>query len=55
MQAVTERQVVGRNEKMPSRERGASFMGYIRGEAREQTTTFPVTLAELIPATTCAG
>src|ERR1700741_5479912 len=25
-------------------------MGYIRGEAREQTTMFPVTLAELIPA-----
>ncbi len=25
-------------------------MGYIRGEAREQTTMFPVTLDELIPA-----
>src|SRR6202047_2566797 len=26
------------------------FMGYIRGEAREQTTMFPVTLEELIPS-----
>jgi hypothetical protein len=25
-------------------------MGYIRGETREQTTMFPVTLDELIPA-----
>jgi hypothetical protein len=25
-------------------------MAYIRGEAREQTTKFPVTLDELIPA-----
>jgi len=25
-------------------------MAYIRGEAREQTTMFPVTLDELIPA-----
>jgi hypothetical protein len=25
-------------------------MGYIRGEAREQTAMFPVTLEELIPA-----
>ncbi len=29
---------------------GAFFMAYIRGEAREQTTMFPVTLDELIPA-----
>jgi len=26
------------------------FHGYIRGEAREQVTMFPVTLDELIPA-----
>src|SRR6202045_1130063 len=37
------------NEKMPSRERGHLFMAYIRGEAREQVTMFPVTLDELIP------
>src|SRR5213593_513582 len=35
---------------MPSREAGAFFMAYIRGEAREQATMFPVTLDELIPA-----
>src|SRR6059036_713726 len=35
---------------MPSREAGAFFMAYLRGEAREQTTMFPVTLDELIPA-----
>jgi len=34
---------------MPSRKR-AFFMAYIRGEAREQTTMFPVTGDELIPA-----
>jgi len=34
---------------MPSRERGHFFMAYIRGEAREQTTMFPVTPDELIP------
>lgn len=35
---------------MPSRERGhCSFMAYIWGEARGQTTMFPVTLEELIP------
>jgi len=27
-------------------------MAYIRGEAREQTTMFPVTLDEVIPAIT---
>jgi transposase len=35
---------------MLSRKRGHFFMGYIRGEAREQVTMFPVTLDELIPA-----
>jgi transposase len=36
---------------MPSPRAGAfSFMAYIRGEAREQTTMFPVTLDELISA-----
>src|SRR6266481_5920536 len=35
---------------MSSRERGHFFMAYIRGEAREQTTMFPLTLDELIPA-----
>ena len=34
---------------MLSRKRGHFFMAYIRGEAREQATMFPVTLDELIP------
>src|SRR6201994_1235902 len=36
--------------RCPRKSEGISFMGYIRGEAREQTTMFPVTLDELIPA-----
>src|SRR5437588_9937877 len=35
---------------MPLAGARAFFMAYIRGEAREQTTMFPVTLDELIPA-----
>src|ERR1700758_3810254 len=36
---------------MPSRERGHfSFMGYIRGEGRDQGTLFPVVLDDLVPA-----
>src|SRR6476660_10027968 len=31
-----------------SHESGVMFMAFIRGEAREQTTMFPVTLDELI-------
>jgi hypothetical protein len=34
---------------MSSQERGHLCIGYIRAEAREQTTIFPVTLEELIP------
>src|SRR3954454_6278311 len=34
---------------MPLRKRGHFFMAYIRGEAREQVTMFPMTLDELIP------
>src|SRR5260370_41734386 len=34
---------------MLSRKRGHFFMAYIRGEAREQATMFPVMLDELIP------
>jgi transposase len=36
--------------RLPSREWGHLHMGYIRGEAREQVTMFPVTLDELLPA-----
>ena len=34
---------------MLSRKRGHFFVAYIRGEAGEQVTMFPVTLDELIP------
>ena len=38
---ATKRKAIS-NEKMLSRKRGHFFMAYIRGEAREQVTMFPV-------------
>jgi hypothetical protein len=40
---------------MPSEARASSFMGYIRGEGREQGTLFPVVLDDLIQPIMCAG
>jgi transposase len=51
VESVTKHQAVLKSdEKIALARAGAFFMAYIRGEAREQTTMFPVTLDELIPA-----